>query len=185
MMSDRTAENILARRRVQNREAQRRFREKKILQKTIDLPQYNSHSYRTPHNLNQLSPPADPFRSFSPQSSPERSTTADILRNTESWDLATPIPLGTDDSTLFEYNNLSDDATSHLPIFLPRESSTATFGPADTSRRLSMLDSPVATSMDRLLSITETSLSPQNASSSPYGCEKRFQSHHPDASTAQ
>ncbi|KAI5917046.1 ankyrin [Camillea tinctor] len=170
-MAERTAEKILARRRVQNREAQRRFRaldfvEKKTLQKTLDLPHHSSHLYRTPDSLIQSLTPVDSSLSF--PSSPHRERiTANFTRSIRGWDLAASEPLVADDNSFFGHDNIPDDAASHLPVFPYQKISTATFSPADISPGLPILDSSVETSMDSLSSVAETSLSPEDAGIEP------------------
>ncbi|KAI0181291.1 ankyrin repeat-containing domain protein [Hypoxylon sp. FL1284] len=157
-MTDRTAENILARRRVQNREAQRRFREKKTVQRTLELLQLTGHSYRTPDSLTQSAPLAD-----SPLSFPSCSL-GDIPGTAGCWDLETSDPLIVEDNSLLEYNDLSGDTVSHMPTFMTQESSTAPFSSADIDRGISTLHFSVGASVDYLPSTAETSLSPGNAS---------------------
>ncbi|KAI0896799.1 ankyrin repeat-containing domain protein [Annulohypoxylon nitens] len=167
-MADHTAEKILERRRVQNRKAQRRFREKKNLQRTLDLSQHTDHPYRTPDSLIRFSPPIGSPPSFSHHQFGERIAT-DIPRNTRNWDLATSDPLIGDDGTLFAYNNIPDDTTaSHIPSVFPAQKfRTATFDPADVSCGLPTLDSSAGTSMDSLSSVAEANLSPENISAEP------------------
>ncbi|KAI0877412.1 ankyrin repeat-containing domain protein [Hypoxylon argillaceum] len=161
-MAERSAEKILERRRVQNREAQRRFREKKTLQKTLDLLQFHGHAYRDLDSLLQSSPSVDLSRPL-PSSCPLPDTipetvVADITASTQSWDWPTPDSVVADDASLFEYGNApEDDAASQLSIFPPQPLSTAS-----NNHGILTPDTSVRKSIDCPLRIKETSLSPQN-----------------------
>ncbi|KAI0114054.1 ankyrin repeat-containing domain protein [Nemania sp. FL0031] len=154
-MADRSAEKILERRRVQNREAQRRFREKKTLQKTLDFIQLHGHSYRALDTLLQSSPSDDlPLPCTFPGT-----VTTDVTRFSRSWDSATPEPVVADDISLF---STPDETASRLPAFPSQHFGAATFSIADDSHGILTPDTSVRTSIDCPPGTEEPSLSPQN-----------------------
>ncbi|KAI0416348.1 ankyrin repeat-containing domain protein [Xylaria grammica] len=156
-MADQAAEKILERRRVQNREAQRRFREKKSLQKTVDL----LHRGGVLDGLLRSSPPpVDLSLPFPSCPFPETANnTADIT--------ISPRPdflVADDDASLFGYSNTPGDAASRLSQFPTSLCDTTTFSPAaGSSYGIPTPDTSVGTSLDPLSSTVVTRASPQNA----------------------
>ncbi|KAI1271769.1 ankyrin repeat-containing domain protein [Xylaria sp. FL0933] len=166
-MADRSAEKILERRRVQNREAQRRFREKKTLQKTLDFLQLHDHSRRELDNLLQFSPSADLSLPLHSWQFTEAST--DTARPTRNWDSATPDPIVTDEAGLFGYVKALDDVTSQLYGFPLPGPTVAMSDTTDASLGIPTPEASVKTSTDCPLGRLETSLSPQNPSPESFG----------------
>ncbi|KAI0401347.1 ankyrin repeat-containing domain protein [Xylaria palmicola] len=160
-MADRSAEKILERRRVQNREAQRRFREKKTLQKTLDFLQLHDYPYRALDSLLHSPPSGDLALPLPSCQFPEPGT-ADITGPTRSWDPATPDPVVADDTGSFGYGNSPDDAAAQLPVFALQSFSTTTFSATDNSRGIPTPE-PSAKASVECPSGMETSLSPQNS----------------------
>ncbi|KAI0972010.1 ankyrin repeat-containing domain protein [Xylaria arbuscula] len=158
IMADRSAEKILERRRVQNREAQRRFREKKTLEKTLAFLQFHDDPRRALDRLLPSSPSAvDLSLPLSSCSFPETVST-DI----RSWDSAASDTVVADDASLFRYSSTPDDAASQLPAFPPQRFSTAALGTADNSGGIPMPETSVGTSTNCPSGIAETSLSPRD-----------------------
>ncbi|GAP91983.1 putative ankyrin repeat-containing protein [Rosellinia necatrix] len=163
-MTERSAERTLERRRVQNREAQRRFREKKTLQKTLNSLRTHGHPYGALESLLQSPPPSDSLISF-PSCQFPRAATASVPRSTRIWDSAASDVLVPGEASLFGYSNTPDDAASPLPDVPPQYFSTTTLGPLDDSRGIPTPASSVGTSVDRSSSLAETSLSPRKVGS--------------------
>ncbi|KAI1504780.1 ankyrin repeat-containing domain protein [Biscogniauxia marginata] len=153
-MGDISSHEVLERRRVQNREAQRRFREKRKLQKTVNWLEVYDHLYEPSDSTQQSLPPDDASPLFSPFPFPEPITIG-ITSPTGIWDSANTDSLLLDDASLPQFN-VRSDADSQVSIFSTHFSSPATSTAVDST-----LSSPEAEQPPRCIpSMTNTSPSP-------------------------
>ncbi|KAI0854606.1 ankyrin [Xylaria cubensis] len=158
-MADRSAEEILERRREQNREAQRRFREKKTLQKTLEVLQPRAQSFGALGTSILIEPSPDSSLAFSSYLFPETDA-AVVTTSVGGWD-----PAISDDLSLLGFNSPPDDFISQLPRNPTRHFATP-------GRGLPTPGSSVGTPVECPSHTTETSLSPPSV-----GLEPPHESH--------
>ncbi|KAI1799351.1 ankyrin repeat-containing domain protein [Daldinia bambusicola] len=152
-MADGSAEKIIERRRVQNRDAQRRFREKKSVQKTLEFLQRHRPPYQNLDDLPQL-----PFQVdlSMPHTFPE----GESATPTRAWDPAAPNTLAAGGTSLFEYYKALGDGSQVLVLPTPPHEATDIEIPE--SLRMSTTDSSNGTSTDHVSCLAESSLSPRD-----------------------
>ncbi|KAI1424143.1 ankyrin repeat-containing domain protein [Xylaria sp. FL1777] len=147
-MADHSAEQILERRREQNREAQRRFREKKTLQKTLEVLHPRTQPSGALGTSLLFEPSPDSSLALSSYLFPETDA-AVITTSAGGWD-----PAMSDDMSLLGFNTPPDDSISQLPKY-------------PTRRGLLTPRSSVGTPVERPSNTTEISLSPASAGLEP------------------